>query len=113
MVLCKLASGRSVAESLGQDHIFVGVQSRPRDEMPHKLIKCVLEFIDVASGKPDRLVSVGRRPHTGHVGLYGPKVEVAVEIGPVVQDMALSETEINTKLLVALRKWCDLHESQL
>jgi hypothetical protein len=100
MVLCRLVEGRPVAESLGIDHIYVGVQSRPRDELPHKLAKCVLEFIDSAGGDPSR-PSVADQPHrTGHTGFYGL-------VGPVVQDMALGEADIGSDLLGAIREWCD------
>lgn len=103
MVLCKLMAGKPVAESLGLDHLFVGAQSRPRDGMPHKLIKCVLEFIDSASGESSVPVPIERRPRTGHTGFYGQ----FFEIGPVAQDMALSEVDINSELLKAIREWCD------
>lgn len=103
MVLCKLVDGKPVAESLGDDHLFVGVQSRLRDEMPHKLIKCVLEFIDAAGGKPSKPISAERHVRTGHTSFYGQFFEV----GPIVQDMALAENDISTDLLVAIRGWCD------
>jgi hypothetical protein len=101
MILCRLVSGKPIAESLGVDHLFVGVRSRPRDEIPHKLVKCVLEFIDIAAGESSKHECVKPHPRTGHVTLYGHS------IGPVVQDMALKHVDINNDLLGAIREWCD------
>ena len=102
MILCQLVDGSPLAESLGIDHLFVGVQSRPRDEVPHKLIKCVLEFIDSASGKPSKLSLPGAHPRTGHAGFYAQP-----GVGPVMQDMALSRADLKECLLAAIEKWCD------
>jgi hypothetical protein len=104
MILCKLLHGEPVAESLGTDHLFVGTQSRLRDEMPHKLIKCVLEFIDEASGAPSVPQCAGRPPRNGHSGFYGHTPGV----GPIVQDMALSEADINSRLIDVLQKCCEI-----
>lgn len=103
MVLCKLVEGRPLAKALGVDHLFVGVQSRPRDQIPHKLLKCILEFLDVAAGGPDRLVPIDNPPRTGHSGLYGD----VLEIGPVMQDLALDRASIEDDLLYAIKEWCD------
>ena len=109
MVLCQLVDDLPVAESLGVDHLFVGVQYRPRDEIQHKLAKCILEFIDSASGKSSKLSIPNRHPRTGHAGLYGqaPQAPQALGVGPVMQDMALSRAEIEECLLGAIEKWCD------
>jgi len=104
MILCRLVNNIPVAESLGVDHLYVGTQSRPRDEMPHKLIKCVLEFIDMACGSPAKPTNTKQSHHTGHTGFYGKALEV---VGPIMQDMALSQAEIKDNLLGAIKEWCD------
>lgn len=103
MILCRLIEGKPVAESLGDDHLYVGTQSRPRDEMPHKLIKCVLEFIDAVGSSPAVVVSQKQPSRTGHAGFYGK----AFGVGPIMQDMALAQTQLNENLLGAIKDWCD------
>jgi len=109
MILCKLAGGKPVAESLGTDHLFIGTQSRPRDEISHKLIEGVLEFIDVAAGGPSSVAAVRSKARTGFTGLYGR----AMEIGPVMQGMALSQSEIQENLLESIKDWCDSESGQI
>jgi len=101
MVLCQLRGGQPIAESLGVDHIYVGAYARPRDQIPQKLLKCVLEFIDSARGSAGT-VATRQLPHRiGHTGFYG------AAIGAVVQGMALDQVDADDDLLDAIREWCN------